>query len=83
MSSSNAQSSSQASSAKPHPHIAVPRSQADPNRDFRDDEELVHHLYFEDNDPFFPPIWLGKDILQSDRRPSNESASSGGSKDDK
>jgi len=44
------------------------------------DEQLTHHLYFEDNDPFFPPTWLGKDILP-ERRPSNESATSSGSKD--
>jgi hypothetical protein len=83
MSSSNAQSSSQASSAKPRTSNAIPRSHTDPNRDFTDDEELVHHLYFEDNDPFFPPSWLGKDFLPSERRPSNESTSSSGSKDDK
>jgi len=80
MSSSNVQSSPQASSAKPRTHTAISRSHTDPNWDFMYDEQLTHHLYFEDNDPFFPPTWLGKDILP-ERRPSNESATSSGSKD--
>ncbi|KAJ5665646.1 uncharacterized protein N7477_008094 [Penicillium maclennaniae] len=81
--SSNAQSSSQASSAKPRPQRAMPRGYIDPNQDVVEDQDLIHHLYFEDNDPFFPPAWLGKDIFLPERRPSNESTSSTGSKDDK
>jgi hypothetical protein len=81
--SSNEQSSSQAGSVKPRTQTAVPRRHIDPNRDFVEDQDLVHHLYFEDNDPFFPPVWLGKDILQPERRPSNESTSSNDFKDDK
>ncbi|PYI30465.1 hypothetical protein BP00DRAFT_426483 [Aspergillus indologenus CBS 114.80] len=33
--------------------------------------ELSHHLYFEDNDGFFPPSWLGqKPPAQGRSRPS-------------
>lgn len=81
--SSNAQSSLHASSVKPSTQTAVPRRHIDYSRDFVEDQDLVHHLYFEDNDPFFPPVWLGKDTLQPERRPSNESTSSNDSKDDK
>ncbi|KAJ5373516.1 hypothetical protein N7517_005522 [Penicillium concentricum] len=33
------------------------------------DSGVIHYLYFEDNDGFFPPSWIGKD---SERRPSSE-----------
>ncbi|RAH74647.1 uncharacterized protein BO66DRAFT_388122 [Aspergillus aculeatinus CBS 121060] len=33
--------------------------------------DLSHHLYFEDNDGFFPPSWLGqKPPVQGRSRPS-------------
>ncbi|KAJ5812407.1 hypothetical protein N7474_008708 [Penicillium riverlandense] len=35
--------------------------------------EIKHHLYFEDNDSFFPPTWLGKD--PPPRRESESSVS--------
>ncbi|EKV19500.1 hypothetical protein PDIG_02970 [Penicillium digitatum PHI26] len=34
--------------------------------------DVIHYLYFEDNDGFFPPIWIGKD---SQQRPSTENSS--------
>ncbi|KAJ5238637.1 hypothetical protein N7468_003256 [Penicillium chermesinum] len=37
------------------------------------DAEL-HHLYFDDNESFFPPAWLGKDSVT--RRSSNDSTTS-------
>ncbi|KAJ5319478.1 uncharacterized protein N7506_012182 [Penicillium brevicompactum] len=43
-----------------------PQSKGDPDRHSTE----IHHLYFEDNDSFFPPSWLGKD---GPRRPSTES----------
>lgn len=34
---------------------------------------MIHHLYFDDNDSFFPPSYLGKE--DSQRRSSNASSS--------
>jgi hypothetical protein len=28
------------------------------------DSNVIHYLYFEDNDGFFPPSWIGKDPSQ-------------------
>jgi hypothetical protein len=52
----------------------------EPKRDPTKADE-IHRLYFEDNDGFFPPAWLGKDTNQSERRSSNDSTSSHGPKD--
>lgn len=38
-------------------------------------DPLVHHLYFDDNDSFFPPSWLGKEDA-SQRRFSKDSTAS-------
>ncbi|KAJ5193678.1 hypothetical protein N7491_001009 [Penicillium cf. griseofulvum] len=36
------------------------------------DPDVIHYLYFEDNDGFFPPSWIGKD---PDQRSSSENTS--------
>ncbi|KAJ5150605.1 uncharacterized protein N7500_010794 [Penicillium coprophilum] len=41
----------------------------DPNRRNSTDSDIIHYLYFEDNDGFFPPSWIGKEL---ERRPSSE-----------
>ncbi|KAJ5963400.1 uncharacterized protein N7479_003276 [Penicillium vulpinum] len=28
------------------------------------DSDMIHYLYFEDNDGFFPPSWIGKESQQ-------------------
>ena len=43
------------------------------------DPDVVHHLYFEDNDSFFPPTWLGQEE-SSQRRFSTDSTTSQQSK---
>lgn len=43
------------------------------------DPDVIHHLYFEDNDSFFPPKWLGQEDA-SQRRFSNDSTTSQQSK---
>ncbi|KAJ6012873.1 hypothetical protein N7499_012525 [Penicillium canescens] len=67
-------------SNSPHPSSDRPITQADPGQ-HRDstDSDVIHHLYFEDNDSFFPPSWLGKESER--RRPSNESTESKDSQD--
>lgn len=49
----------------------VPRVSHDSRRDSAS-SEIVHHLYFEDNDSFFPPRWLGEDAVPSPRRPAED-----------
>jgi hypothetical protein len=67
-------------SNSPHPSSDRPITQADPGqRRDSTDSDVIHHLYFEDNDSFFPPSWLGKESEQ--RRPSNESTESKDSQD--
>lgn len=64
----NLNSSDQTSS-----HIAVPQSRPDnPRRDYND-SDVIHHVYFEDNDSFFPPSWLGQTDDKSERRDSSGS----------
>jgi hypothetical protein len=66
-------------SNSPHPSSDRPITQADPGqRRDSTDSDVIHHLYFEDNDSFFPPSWLGK---ESERKPSNESTASQDSQD--
>lgn len=67
-------------SAQPAVHDAVTRDPDEPKRDLTKADE-IHHLYFEDNDGFFPPAWLGKDTNQSERRYSNDSTTSHDPKD--
>jgi hypothetical protein len=67
-------------SVQPAVHDAVARDHDEPKRDPTKADE-IHRLYFEDNDGFFPPAWLGKDTNQSERRSSNDSTSSHGPKD--
>lgn len=38
----------------------APETAPDQRRDSTQ-SEIKHHLYFEDNDSFFPPTWLGKE----------------------
>lgn len=40
------------------------------------DSDVIHHVYFEDNDSFFPPSWLGQTNDQSKRKMSEDSAAS-------
>lgn len=79
---SSSQSTSHSGSTHPSTHMAVPRSRSEPRRD-SGHTDAIHHLYFEDNDPFFPPSWLGKDHLPSERRSSNDSEASHDSKNEK
>ncbi|KAJ5556867.1 hypothetical protein N7494_000782 [Penicillium frequentans] len=62
------------------PHWVYPPNPNHPRKSSTD--AVVHHLYFEDNDSFFPPTWLGKDDT-SIRRSSNDSSASHESKDEK
>ncbi|KAJ5889774.1 hypothetical protein N7504_010584 [Penicillium tannophilum] len=62
------------------PHWVYPPNPNDPRKSSTD--AVVHHLYFEDNDSFFPPTWLGKDDA-SIRRSSKDSSASHESKDEK
>lgn len=66
--------------AEPAVHHAGTRDLDEPKRDLTKADE-IHHLYFEDNDGFFPPAWLGKDTSHSERRASNDSTTSHGPKD--
>lgn len=52
-------------------HRPTLESKDDPDRQTASE---IHHLYFEDNDSFFPPSWLGKE--GGPRRPSTESTDS-------
>ncbi|KAJ5745505.1 hypothetical protein N7520_010687 [Penicillium odoratum] len=54
------------------PHWVYPPDPQNPRQNSTD--AVVHHLYFEDNDSFFPPTWLGKDTSQ--RRSSEDSSAS-------
>lgn len=36
-------------------------------------ESEIHHRYFEDNDGFFPPTWLGKDLAAPNPSPESDS----------
>lgn len=58
----------------------MPRDHDEPKQDLTKADE-IHHLYFEDNDSFFPPAWLGNDKTSSERRSSNDSTTSQGSRD--
>ncbi|KAJ6179208.1 hypothetical protein N7519_009669 [Penicillium mononematosum] len=54
----------------PHPSSTTEHPRQDPDqRRNSTDSDVIHHLYFEDNDGFFPPSWIGKD---SQQRPSTE-----------
>ncbi|KAJ5502070.1 hypothetical protein N7463_004944 [Penicillium fimorum] len=55
----------------PHPSSATEHlAHEDPNRRRHStDSDVIHYLYFEDNDGFFPPSWIGKDPEQ---RPPSE-----------
>ncbi|KAJ5635399.1 uncharacterized protein N7484_008712 [Penicillium longicatenatum] len=61
------------------PHWDHPPDPNNPRKSSTD--AVVHHLYFEDNDSFFPPTWIGKDDA-SLRRSSKDSSTSHGSKDE-
>ncbi|KAJ5570409.1 uncharacterized protein N7459_009839 [Penicillium hispanicum] len=65
-------SSTSDSSTKPISHDVVLKDSQGFHRDSTD-PNMIHHLYFEDNDSFFPPSWLGRDTLPSERRSSNDS----------
>ncbi|KAF3389304.1 hypothetical protein F1880_003553 [Penicillium rolfsii] len=67
-------------SAQPSGHDTVAPDHDESKRDPKKADE-IHHLYFEDNDSFFPPAWLGKDINPAERRSSNDSTTSHGPKD--
>jgi hypothetical protein len=71
----------QKSSDKARANPAAPQTRRDkPQRDYSD-SDVIHHVYFEDNDSFFPPSWLGQDGDQSQRRVSADSNISHGSAD--
>ncbi|KAJ5542055.1 hypothetical protein N7535_004474 [Penicillium sp. DV-2018c] len=67
------------SSVNTHPHLspAIPASSSiagatahvgpDQRRDssHSTDSDMMHYLYFEDNDGFFPPSWIGKESQQT------------------
>ncbi|KAK4867356.1 hypothetical protein LT330_000866 [Penicillium expansum] len=57
----------------PHPSSATEHlAHEDPDqRRTSTDSDVIHHLYFEDNDGFFPPTWIGKD---SQQKPSTENS---------
>ncbi|KAJ5095215.1 hypothetical protein N7532_007506 [Penicillium argentinense] len=57
----------------PAAHLRNDSLQSDIN-----DSELIHHLYFEDNDSFFPPSWIGNDGDLSEHKPSTDSPLSDG-----
>ncbi|KAJ5402920.1 uncharacterized protein N7487_008816 [Penicillium crustosum] len=63
------------SDTHPHPSSATEHhAHAHPDPDQRrtsTDSDVIHHLYFEDNDGFFPPSWIGK---VSQHRPSTENS---------
>ncbi|KAJ5968448.1 hypothetical protein N7501_004696 [Penicillium viridicatum] len=60
------------SDTHPHPSSATEHAHQDPDqRRTSTDSDVIHHLYFEDNDGFFPPSWIGK---VSQQRPSTESS---------
>lgn len=61
-------------------HAAVTEGHEEPKHQLTKADE-IHHLYFEDNDGFFPPTWLGKDMTSSERRSSNDSTASHDPKD--
>ncbi|OOQ86652.1 hypothetical protein PEBR_20647 [Penicillium brasilianum] len=67
-------------STQPAVHDEVSRGYTQPNQDLTKADE-IHHLYYEDNDSFFPPAWLGKDTNPSERRSSNDSTTSHDPKD--
>lgn len=49
----------------PHPSSTTEHPHQDPDqRRNSTDSDVIHHLYFEDNDGFFPPSWIGKDSQQ-------------------
>ncbi|KAJ5176404.1 uncharacterized protein N7482_002281 [Penicillium canariense] len=62
------------SSTRPAEQDTVPQGHYEPKQD-PVKADVVHHLYFEDNDSFFPPSWLGKDTAPSERRSPNHSTS--------
>lgn len=64
-------STSQYTSTRPVASDVVPQVYDDSRRDSAN-SDMVHHLYFEDNDSFFPPRWLGKDTVPSPRRSSDD-----------
>ncbi|KAJ5403794.1 hypothetical protein N7509_003665 [Penicillium cosmopolitanum] len=69
----------QNSSEEARAHLAAPQTRRDnPQRD-HNDSDVIHHVYFEDNESFFPPSWLGQAVDQSERRVSADSAASHGS----
>lgn len=71
----------QNSSDKTRAHHAAPQTRRDnPQRD-HNDSDVIHHAYFEDNDSFFPPSWLGQENKQSERRVSADSTASHASVD--
>ncbi|KAJ5949709.1 hypothetical protein N7454_001293 [Penicillium verhagenii] len=61
------------------PHWVYPPDPQNPRPSSTD--AVVHHLYFEDNDSFFPPTWLGKEDA-SQRRSSADSSASHESQDE-
>jgi hypothetical protein len=67
-------------STQPTVHDELSRGNDKPKQDFTKADE-IHHLYYEDNDSFFPPAWLGKDPKPSERRSSNDSTTIHGPKD--
>ncbi|KAJ5281396.1 hypothetical protein N7478_006768 [Penicillium angulare] len=64
--------SSSQSTTQPISHDSYAPGHSGARRDSTD-PEVIHHLYFEDNDSFFPPSWVGK---EGERRPSTDSVTS-------
>ena len=58
------------------PKLDSHTSDLSPNRTEQpeyNDSDIIHHVYFEDNDSFFPPSWLGQHVDPSQRRGSDDS----------
>jgi hypothetical protein len=76
------------SNTYPHPSPASgsttgPSVHADPDqRRTSTDSDVIHYLYFEDNDGFFPPSWIGKESQQilSDKGKGTSDGSGGEAK---
>ncbi|KAJ5683235.1 hypothetical protein N7462_006400 [Penicillium macrosclerotiorum] len=77
---SSAYSSLQSSSARLNSQEAPARNRGSSNT-APAKSDVTHYLYFEDNDSFFPPPWLGKEKASAERRSSSDSTTSHGSKD--
>ncbi|KAJ5113527.1 hypothetical protein N7456_002061 [Penicillium angulare] len=64
--------SSSQSTTQPISHESYSSGHSSARRDSTN-PEVIHRLYFEDNDGFFPPSWIGQ---EGQRRPSNDSVMS-------